>query len=78
MGRPVHRYGFVGAEDGRGTKLGDLCELFGIDHDIDNPIDGSQVLAAYVEGQWADVIAHAAADVRDLRELYRILWKVRR
>jgi hypothetical protein len=61
-----------------GTKLGDLCELFGIDHDVDNPIDGSQVLAAYVEGRWPDVIAHASADVRDLRELYRILWKVRR
>ena len=67
-----------GGWKGAGTKLGDVCKLLGIDHDADNPIDGSQVLDAYVEGRWDEVIAHAAADVRDLRKLYRILWEVRR
>lgn len=60
----------------KGTKLDAICEHLGIER-TDNPIDGSQVLAAYVEGRWEDVIAHAAADVRDLREVYRVLAEVR-
>ena len=63
---------------GAGTKLGDVCQLFGIDHSLDNPIDGSQVLDAYVAGRKGEIMAHAAADVRDLRDLYRILYEVRK
>jgi len=60
----------------RGTKLDDICAHLGIDR-TDNPIDGSQVLDAYVRGDWGQVIAHARADVRDLREVYRVLAEVR-
>lgn len=58
-------------------KLGVVCEHLGIDHDEDNPISGAEVLDAYVRGDWPLVIAHAKADVRDLREVYRILKAVR-
>ena len=60
----------------KGTKLDDICGHLGIKR-TDNPIDGSQVLDAYVRGEWPDVIAHAHADVRDLREVYRVLADVR-
>jgi len=60
----------------KGTKLDDICRHLGIER-TDNPIDGSQVLDAYVRGDWPDVIAHAHADVRDLREVYRVLAEVR-
>ena len=60
----------------KGTKLDDICAHLGIERS-DNPIDGSQVLDAYVRGDWDQVIAHAKADVRDLREVYRVLAEVR-
>ncbi len=60
----------------KGTKLDDICRHLGIER-TDNPIDGSQVLDAYVREDWPDVIAHAHADVRDLREVYRVLAEVR-
>lgn len=59
-----------------GTKLDDICAHLGIERP-DNPIDGSQVLDAYVEGRWDQVVAHGYADVRDLREVYRVLRDVR-
>lgn len=58
-------------------KLGVICEHLGIDHDEDNPISGAEVLDAYVRGDWDQVIAHAKADVRDLRSIYKILKAVR-
>ena len=59
----------------RGT-LDAICAHLGIER-TDNPIDGSQVLDAYVSGHWADVVAHGVADVRDLREVYRVLAQMR-
>jgi DNA polymerase elongation subunit (family B) len=58
------------------TSMDSVCALLGIGRP-DNPIDGSQVLDAYVDGRWSDVIAHCHADVRDLREVYRRLAAMR-
>ena len=61
----------------KGKQLGEVCAHLGVDHQVDNPISGGEVLDAYVEGRWDQVIDHAAADVRDLREVYRVLREVR-
>ena len=61
----------------KGARLVDCCALLGIDHSEGNPIDGSEVLDAYISGRWQEVVEHARADVRDLREVYRVLAQVR-
>ncbi len=61
----------------KGANLANVCAFLGIDHDVDNPITGADVLDAYIAGRWGDVVAHAAADVRDLRGVYRVLAQVR-
>lgn len=57
-------------------RLDDLCKLFGIER-TDNPIGGAEVLDAYIGGRWPEVVAHCRADVRDLREVYRMLAEMR-
>lgn len=60
----------------RKGRLESLADHLGIPWE-DNPITGGQVLDSYVEGRWDDVIAHGIADVRAMREVYRILAEVR-
>jgi len=67
----------VGGYRAKGGRLADCCAHLGINHDDDNPITGAEVLDAYIAGRWGAVVAHAAADVRDLREVYRVLAQVR-
>lgn len=66
-----------GASAHKGPSLNNVCAFLGIDHSEGNPINGSEVLAAYVEGRWSEVVEHGRADVRDLREVYRALSRVR-
>lgn len=57
-------------------NLDAICAHLGIER-LDNPIGGAKVLDAYVEGRWPDVVKHGVADVRDLREVFRVLLEVR-
>lgn len=54
----------------RGGSLDAICQFLGISRAKSN-IDGSGVLAAYTEGRWSEVVEHAAADIEDLRAVYR-------
>jgi hypothetical protein len=56
--------------------LATACEAIGIDHGIDNPIDGSQVFDAYMDGRDSEIIDHCAADVRDLASVWSVLCDV--
>lgn len=58
---------------GRRPGLGAACRLLGIDHELENPIDGSEVLDAYLEGRDDDIIDHCRADVRDLWHVWQRL-----
>jgi hypothetical protein len=58
------------------AKLDNICGLLGIER-RENPIGGAQVLDAYIDGRWGDVVAHCRADVRDLREVFRRLAAMR-
>ena len=51
------------------------CEALGIARP-DNPIDGSQVLDAYMDGRGAKIVAHNRADVRDLWQVWEQLRHV--
>jgi len=55
-----------------GGSLDAICEGMGIPRN-DNPISGAAVLDHYVAGDWGAVLDHCAADVRALREVYRLL-----
>lgn len=58
---------------GRGErKLETACEVFGIKRE-GNPIDGSQVLDAFMEDRDDEILAHNRADVRDLRTVFEAL-----
>lgn len=67
--------GRYGAGKGE-RKLATACKVLGIDHGVANPIDGSQVLDAFLAGRDEDIRAHAAADVRDLVAVVRRLLAV--
>lgn len=57
----------AGRRPGKGErKFATACLVLGIDHAVDNPIDGSQVLDAFLEWRDDDILAHCRADVRDL------------
>lgn len=54
----------------RGGSLDAICQFLGIAR-AKSHIDGSGVLAAYTDGRWPEVVEHAAADIEDLRAVYR-------
>lgn len=58
-----------------GISVDALCEFLGIER-FDNPIDGSRVLDAYVDGRWDDIVAHCLADVRDEWAIWTRLMEV--
>jgi hypothetical protein len=41
-----------------------------------HPLRGSEVFDAVMSGRMADVMAHCAADVAELRGIYRRLWAI--
>ena len=53
-------------------KLETACRVMGIERP-ENPIDGSQVLDAYMADRDDEILAHNRADVRDLREVFTVL-----
>jgi len=57
----------------RGPRLADACAALGIGHGKGNPIDGSQVLDAYMDGREREVLDHCLADVRDLEQVWDAL-----
>lgn len=61
---------------GSSARMDDICAFLGIDRP-DNPIDGSQVLDAYVSGRLDEVVQHCLADVRVLREVFVTLATMR-
>ena len=56
-------------------KLNTLCEALGIQRHA-NPIDGSKVLDAYMDGREEGIVAHNLADVRDLWAVWSVLADV--
>lgn len=67
-GRPSEAVPTVRGHTGR--SLPTLCRLLGIPTDA-NPIDGSEVAAAWYDGRRADVVRHCVEDVEQVREVYR-------
>tara|TARA_R110000824_G_scaffold357963_1_gene545505 strand:+ start:439 stop:1191 length:753 start_codon:yes stop_codon:yes gene_type:complete len=59
------------------SSLANTCAFLGIDHSEGNPIDGSMVLDAYLDGRYGDICRHGLADIRDLRLLFKTLKQVR-
>jgi len=53
-------------------SLDTVCAFLDIER-APSTIDGSGVLDAYLSGRWAEVVEHAAADIVDLRNVYRRL-----
>ena len=67
-GRPSEAVPTVRGHTGR--SLPTLCRLLGIPTDA-NPIDGSEVAAAWHDGRRAEVVRHCVEDVEQVREVYR-------
>jgi len=57
---------------GKPHSLDTVCAFLDIER-APSTIDGSGVLDAYLSGRWAEVVEHAAADIVDLRNVYRRL-----
>ena len=55
-----------------GGSMDKICEFLGVLR-RDNPIKGSEVLGAYMDGRMDDIVAHCRADVRDLRAIYQAI-----
>lgn len=60
----------------RYTGMNAICAFLGLGRP-DNPIDGKDVLQAYVDGRSDEIVAHCRDDIRVLREVYRVVAKVR-
>ncbi|GAF68248.1 unnamed protein product, partial [marine sediment metagenome] len=67
------RHEWYGAQPGKGTKLVDLCEVFGIE--VDDTIDGSQVAERWDAGDIGTIVSHCRADVVRVRELYARIFE---
>ncbi len=53
-----------------------ICAFLGIDRP-DNPIDGKDVLQAYVDGRQDEIVAHCRADIRDLGKVWEVVRQIR-
>ncbi len=69
-GRPTEAVPTVRGHTGR--SLPTLCRLLGIPTEA-NPIDGSEVAAAWYDGRRADVVRHCVEDVEQVRAVYRAI-----
>ena len=58
------------------VKLEKVCKALDVDHSLENPIDGSEVLDAYMGYRDSDIIDHCEADVRDLSVVWERLEEV--
>lgn len=58
------------------TGMDVICAFLGLDRP-DNPIVGAEVLQAYVDGRQDEIVAHCRDDIRVLREVYKVVAKVR-
>lgn len=56
-----------------GKGLDAVSRALGIDHGLENPIAGAEVMDAYMDGREDEIVAHCRADVRDLEAVYRRL-----
>lgn len=58
------------------TSMNAICAFLGIDRP-DNPISGSEVLQAYVDGRQDEIVAHCRADIRDLGKVWDVVRQIR-